>query len=529
MNRAPHRVVDDFQERLQPLEIAFHRDYWDSQVSATSENEARRARSELALRELKGDPVMLDAVNEALGDGMHEPVLRRQLQVLRVSLTANQMTDAQRREMVEVTGKVESEFAKYRPKVDGKTLSENDIQSVLETSDDSEERRRVWLASKEIGHRVGGRVRELARLHNGVALELGYADYYRMALDLQEISEDWLFGVLDELDALTRDSFARWKEELDAGLRSRFGTEDLRPWHYSDPFFQYAPDKGSDLNLDRYFSGTSTAADLAFKTFAALGIDLAGVLEKSDLYPRDLKCQHAFCLDIDRTGNDVRVLANVVPGERWVEVMLHECGHAAYDISIDRRLPYLLHRPAHTFVTEAMALLSGRLTRDVHWLTTIAGVPGADVSPLAERLQRSSAIQSTMFARWVLVMTHFERALYRDPETDLDELWWDLVERFQLVARPDEPVPGAWASKIHVAVAPVYYHNYLLGELLASQLEEAIRERCPGGILSREAGEVLKSGLFSHGNLMRWDKVIEEATGRPLSATAFAAQVTASA
>ena len=527
MNRAPHRVVDDFQGKLQPLEIRFHKDYWDSQIASTPESEDRRSRSELELRTLKGDRVTLDAVNEALADGMHEPVLSRQLEVLRLSLTGNQMTDAQRRELVDVTGKVESEFAKYRPKVDGRSLSENDIQSILETSDDSEERKRAWLASKEIGRRVGGRVRELARLHNGIALELGYADYYRMALDLQELSEDWLFGVLDDLDSLTRDSFARWKQGLDEGLRARFGTEELRPWHYADPFFQYAPDESADVDLDRYFPETTTAAELARKTFGLMGIDLTGVLERSDLYPKDLKCQHAFCIDIDRTGKDVRVLANVVPGERWVEIMLHECGHAAYDVSIDRHLPYLLHRPAHTFVTEAMALLSGRLTRNPRWLTEVAGLPEADVGPIAERLQRSSAIQSTMFARWVLVMAHFERALYRDPETDLDDLWWDLVERFQMVTRPDEPVPGAWASKIHVAAAPVYYHNYLLGDLLASQLEETINERCPDGIVSREAGDLLKNGLFRHGNAMRWDKVIEEATGRPLSPKAFAVQVTA--
>ncbi len=46
--------------------------------------------------------------------------------------------------------------------------------------------------------------------------------------------------------------------------------------------------------------------------------------------------------------------------------------------------------------------------------------------------------------------------LYADRD-DLNSLWWDLVERLQLVKRPagrDEP---DWAAKIHVAVAPVYY------------------------------------------------------------------------
>lgn len=525
MKRAPHRVVDAFEARLAPTEVSFHRAYWDAQTAATPENEERRTRSELELRSLKGDRATLDAVNDALEDEMHEEVLARQLQVLRLSLTSNQMSDAQRQEMVDVTGKVESEFAKYRPRLDGRTLSENDIISILETSDDAEERRRVWLASKEIGRRVGGRVRELARLHNRVALELGYADYYRMALDLQEISEEWLFALLDDLDRLTRDSFGGWKETLDEQLRERFGTDELRPWHYSDPFFQYAPPEADELNLDRFYPRAPLAAELARKTFAGWGIDVGGVLDKSDLYPRDLKCQHAFCLDIDRTGNDVRVLANVVPGERWVEVMLHECGHAAYDISIDRRLPYLLRRPAHTFVTEAIALLSGRLTRDPTWLVDVAGLPAEEVTPLAGSLRRSSAIQSTMFARWVLVMAHFERSLYADPEADLDERWWELVERFQLLTRPDDPPEGAWAAKIHVAVAPVYYHNYLLGELLASQLEETATQRCGGVAANRDAGELLKTRLFRHGNKMRWDRVIEEATGKPLSAEAFAAQV----
>jgi riboflavin biosynthesis protein RibD len=49
-----------------------------------------------------------------------------------------------------------------------------------------------------------------------------------------------------------------------------------------------------------------------------------------------------------------------VPGERWINIMLHESGHAAYDVAIDRALPYLLHRAAHTFVTEAIAILAQR-------------------------------------------------------------------------------------------------------------------------------------------------------------------------
>jgi peptidyl-dipeptidase A len=173
-----------------------------------------------------------------------------------------------------------------------------------------------------------------------------------------------------------------------------------------------------------------------------------------------------------------------------------------------------------------MAILSGRLVRDPVWLVDIAGVSQDAVAPRAQEIRHSAAVQSVLFARWVLVMSHFERALYADPEADLDARWWELVERYQSVAPPEEEVPGAWSSKIHIAAAPVYYQNYLLGELLASQLERTITERTGALVNNPDAGQFLQEELFRHGNSMRWDQAIEEATGRPLSPKFFAAQVT---
>ncbi|HEX2294040.1 MAG TPA: M2 family metallopeptidase [Actinomycetota bacterium] len=522
---APHRFVTTLQERLSELESEFHRAYWDSQVEANAVNERRRADLELELRRLKGDPEALEVVTHALGEDVHERVLRRQLEVLRLSLTGNQMDEEQRLEMVTLSTAVESDFAAYRPEVDGRRLTENEVDAILKESSDEAERRRAWEASKEIGGVVAGRVRELARLRNQVARDLGFADYYRMSLSLQELPEVWLFDLLDELDELSAAPFEAWKHRLDDELRARFGVDELLPWHYADPFFQSLPPAGR-VGLDGVLSGKSAGA-LATETFAAWGIDITKVIDASDLYPRERKCQHAFCLDVDRSGRDVRILANVVPGERWVEVMLHESGHAAYDVCIDDKLPYLLHRPAHIFVTEAAAILSGRLVRDPAWLTTVAGVDRAEVEALAPRLRDASAAQMLLFARWGLVMTHFERELYSDPEADLDARWWDLVERFQLLRRPPGRSAPDWAAKIHVAVAPVYYQNYLLGEMLASQLRATCEDRFGGLVGVAEAGSFLVGEVFRPGALLRWDELVEKATGGPLSARAFAADATA--
>lgn len=520
-NQSPHRLVEALENRIRPLEVEFHRAYWDSQVDVSPENERRRADLELELRRVKGDADALRAVRAALDHGVNDPLLRRQLEVLRLSLTGNQMDEAKREQVVALSTSLESDFAAYRPEVDGERLSDNDIERILKTSDDVDLRRRAWEASKEVGAVVAGRVRELARLRNAIARDLGYADYYGMALDLQELEEAWLFGILDDIERRTDEPFRRWKADLDRRLARRFGTDELWPWHYADPFFQQLPPDGK-VSLEPLLADVS-APDLARDWFDRIGIDLSAVMGSSDLYPRERKSQHAFCMDVDRSGRDVRILANVVPGERWTEVMLHESGHAAYDVSIDARVPYLLHRPPHTFVTEAIAILSGRRLHDPRWLVEIAGFNGDEVARIDEPLRRAAAAASLLFARWVMVVVHFERELYLDPEADLDSRWWELVERFQLVRRPEGRSAPDWAAKVHVAAAPAYYQNYLLGEMLASQLERACEREGGSLVDGRAAGEWLRERVFRVGSSERWDDVVETATGGPLSADAFAA------
>jgi peptidyl-dipeptidase A len=89
---------------------------------------------------------------------------------------------------------------------------------------------------------------------------------------------------------------------------------------------------------------------------------------------------------------------------------------------------------------------------------------------------------------------------------------------FQLVARPPDRDLPDWAAKIHLATAPVFYHNYLLGEILASQLRETAKVEC-GGLLSWDAGRLLVDRIFRLGASMRWEALVEEATGKALAAT----------
>jgi peptidyl-dipeptidase A len=56
---------------------------------------------------------------------------------------------------------------------------------------------------------------------------------------------------------------------------------------------------------------------------------------------------------------------------------------------------------------------------------------------------------------YLVVMLRFEKGLYENSKQDLNRLWWDLVEKFQILKRPENRDASDYASKIHIVVAPV--------------------------------------------------------------------------
>src|SRR5213082_2020165 len=90
--------------------------------------------------------------------------------------------------------------------------------------------------------------------------------------------------------------------------------------------------------------------------------------------------------------------------------------------------------------------------------------------------------QLLIFSRWCQVMLRFEKALYQDPERDLNALWWDLARTYQALHPPEGRDAPDYASKIHIVSAPAYYHNYMMGELFAAQVHHTIAREVLGGV-----------------------------------------------
>lgn len=211
--------------------------------------------------------------------------------------------------------------------------------------------------------------------------------------------------------------------------------------------------------------------------------------------------------------------------------MLHEFGHSLYEKFLNQALPWDLKQPAHIFTTEAIAMMFGRFASKPEWMMENIGISQEEAQKVSEAAASTLRLQQLVFSRWAQVMYRFEKAMYANPDQDLNKLWWDLVEKYQMIKRPAGRNNPDWATKIHIATSPCYYHNYLLGELLASQLYYTITEKVlktgPKGATYTnhpEVGKYLVDNVFSVGSKYSWNEMIEKATGEKLTPKYYARQ-----
>jgi peptidyl-dipeptidase A len=305
--------------------------------------------------------------------------------------------------------------------------------------------------------------------------------------------------------------------------------EELMPWHYQNRFFQEAP-KIYKVDFDTYYKDKKLE-QITQKYYKGLNLPIDDLLMKSDLFEKPGKNQHAFCNDMDKNG-DIRVLGNIVPNEKWMNTILHEFGHGIYAKNIDHTLPFFLRDAAQTFTTEAIAMMFGRFSTNAQWLKDNLGISDEEIKKIADDGFNALRLQQLVFSRWAQVMYRFEKSMYENPDQDLNVLWWSLVEKYQQLKKPEGRNEPDWASKIHIATVPCYYHNYLLGELLASQLYYYIVKNVlksedyknQSFANKPEVGTYLKDKVFSPGLKYFWNDMILKATGEKLTAKYYAKQ-----
>jgi len=519
--------ISAYEAKIIPLFREANLANWEANVNGTDEAWARNEKASIAYISFFTDKEAFAELKEIKESQLvKEPLLARQLELIYNMYLQGQIDTSLISQQVRMETEINKKYGNFRATVNGKQLSDNEVESILRSSTNSTELQAAWEGHKMIGPVVADDVIKLVKHRNKIAQELGFSNYHQMSLELSGQKPEEVTKIFDELDSLTRGNFAQLKGEIDTYFSKRYNIPeaDLRPWHYQNRYFQEAPEI-YPVDFDKYYTDKDPA-QLAAKYYEGLGLPVDAILAKSDLYEKPGKNQHAFSTDIDRAG-DVRTLDNIKPDANWMNTILHELGHGVYQYYNDMSLPFTLRDAAHTFTTEAIANYFGRLATNPAWMNYMGIIDEKEMNSIADDSFRALRLQQLVFSRWAQVMYRFEKSMYENPDQDLNQLWWDIVEKYQMVQEPEGRDMPDWASKIHIALYPCYYHNYLLGELLASQFNNYVTTNVVKGNTDADmkaVGEYFKTNVFMPGARYQWNEMIEKATGEKLTAKYYAMQ-----
>lgn len=527
------KFIAEHEKKIRPLDITAGIAWWNANTTGNDEDFKKKEEAQNKIDEALADRKVfaeLKAIKEARDKGeIDDKILARAIDVLYLLYLEKQVDPELLKKITAKANEVEKKFNVFRAKVDGKEMADSEVRKILKTSDDSKRRQQVWEAAKVVGAEIAPVLKDLVALRNEMAKQLGFKNFHALYLHLNEQDGDELIRLFDDLDKLTREPFLMAKKEFDEKLAKNCGikTSDLMPWHYHDPFFQESP-AVFEANLDLPYE-KADLLKLCRDFYSGIGLPIDDVIARSDLYEKKGKSPHAFCTDIDREG-DVRVLANIVNNEYWMGTMLHELGHSVYSSkNIPKSVPYALRGEAHILTTEGVAMQFERFSKSRAWLEKM-GIKVENPKAFDEAASKIQRNQLLIFSRWCQVMLRFEKSMYENPDQDLNKLWWDLVEKYQGLQRPKERSAPDYASKIHIVSAPVYYHNYMMGQLFASQVHHAIARDVynganPNGVLyigDTKVGDFMKKKVFEPGRTLSWRDLTKFATGEELSPKAFA-------
>ncbi|MEI6092312.1 MAG: M2 family metallopeptidase [bacterium] len=526
------KFISIYESKLIPLYIKTTVSSFDARISGKEQDYKKSAGYQVELGKLytnKDEYNFLDKIKKH--NSIKDEDLNRELLIIYNAYKGGQIDPKKLEEMINLQSSIESKFSTFRTKVNGKELTDNQVEDVLKKSSDSNELKETWLASKNIGKAVSADIIKLVKMRNAAAKKMGFNNYHQMSLKLSEQDPKEIEKLFNELDKLTRPSFVSLKKDIDQFLAEKYkiSTSKLMPWHYQNRYFQEAPSIYS-VDLDTYYKGKDLV-DLTEDYYAGIGLPMDDIIDRSDLYEKPGKYQHACCDNLDRKS-DIRITCNIKPNEYWMDTILHESGHAVYEKWLDQTMPWSFREPAHTFTTEAIAMMFGRMASNPQWLHDVVGISTAEQNKISDVSFKITRLKQLTFSRWAQVMYRFEKSMYENPDQDLNKLWWNLVTKYQLIKKPEGRNEADWATKIHIALYPAYYHNYLMGELLASQLHHYIVKNIikSDNIKNQSyddnkaVGQYLINNVFAPGRKYYWNDMIKKATGEKLTAKYYAKQ-----
>ena len=522
---------------------------WSASTDVSDAHEGERTAANTALAVFSGDKVVIDTCRALLAHRKElPPIVARELDKILLGAAEGPGTIPDVvKARVAAESRQSSTMDGFTYKLDGKPVTANDIDDILQKSTDLELRKRAWEASKQIGAPLKAGLATLQTLRNQVARELKHADYFALQVADYDMTDAEMMTMLDGFLADARPMFLKMHAWVREKLAARYKqpVPKLIPAHWINNRWsqEWLGVAEGSVDLDPLFKDKKPEwiVQSAERFWVSLGFPPLPKTfwERSDMYPvaagsKRKKNSHASCWHID-LNEDIRSLMSVKNNGWWFRTAHHELGHAYYFMSYSRpEVPPMLRQGANRAMHEAMGDLAAIAASQPSYLKAVGVLPESTKIDERANLLNEALDAAIPFMGWSAgTMAHWEHDVYAKdlPPAEWQKRWWEYVAKYQGVAPPSDrsQLPDACdaCTKTHINDLPAQYYNYSLSTVIKYQLHDHICRK----ILKqdphscnyfghKEVGDFLRS-IMKQGATRPWRVVLKEATGEPLSTRAM--------
>ncbi|MGZ4059265.1 MAG: M2 family metallopeptidase, partial [Bacteroidia bacterium] len=431
-------------------------------------------------------------------------------------------------------------------KIDGKSVSTNDIDAILAKETDMNKRLKAWEASKEVGKGLKDGLVNLRDLRNKTVQGLGYKDFFEYQVSDYGMTTQEMIDMLQkfnkELYPLYRElhTYARYEFAKKYGVKE---VPDLIPaqWlpnRWGQDWGSLVDVKGVNLDSALKTKDAEWIVKQGERFYVSIGFpELPKTFwEKSDLYPAPKganykKNNHASAWHINY-DQDVRSLMSVEPNSEWYETAHHELGHIYYYLSYSNPdVPILLREGANRAYHEALGSMMGMAAMQKPFMENLNLIPKNTKSDEMQTLLKEALNYVVFIPFSTGTMSMFEHDIYANnlPADQFNKRWWELAAQYQGIAPPSargEEYCDA-ATKTHINDDPAQYYDYALSFVLLFQVHDHIAKEilhqdphATNYYGNKEVGKFI-SEIMKPGASADWRKLLKEKTGSDLSAKAM--------
>lgn len=463
----------------------------DESASGSPLDAVNRERAAILL-----DPRLTRALN-GWAECAEDPTTRRRAALYARAVALAQVAD--RPEVFERCNALDGQIVAWRPTLDGTPVEKSTATNVLTTSPDREQRRAAYAANAPLSRRIESDMRALIEARNAAAREAGFPDHAEFVLTHDGLSKQW---VRDLFDALAAASEATYQAVLDRAADEIGGPPEI--WDLAYIFRKIGQPPDALFPVD----GLIPAAHALLRGF---GLDPERLPIR--VVYRDIPYT-GLCMPI-RIPDDIRILCNPRDGHNYYRTMFHEFGHALH-AAFNRQTSFILQREPSPF-GEGMAQAIGYFAHDPDWLRG-RGISDHELPALLDA-RRAFWIHRL---RNYMAIAAWEIAVYEDSSGDLDARLGEQQARYLGV--PADATPR-WAVDSWVTLYPTYRQNYVIADVIGSQLHRALRRDLGTLVGNPDVITRLRDGFWAPGASIEWTEKIAHVTGEPLGAAAIIADM----